>query len=84
MNVCEKCHDKIHHGEIKVNGYIQTSDGIELDVKTVEKINDIEDDLKKKVNLYRNDLKLSVNKIKEKLKEDGFTISNYKINKLLN
>lgn len=30
MSVCESCHDKIHQGEIKVMGYIQTTHGIEL------------------------------------------------------
>lgn len=30
VNVCAKCHDEIHAGNIKVNGYIQTSDGVQL------------------------------------------------------
>jgi len=93
MNVCEKCHDKIHNDEIKVNGYIQTTNGIELDVegskdliKNKNQNKDIdlpEDDLQKKVKLYRNSLKLSINKIKDKLKDDEIHISVYKINKLL-
>lgn len=30
MSVCEMCHDKIHHGEINIIGYMQTTDGVEL------------------------------------------------------
>lgn len=29
--VCEKCHLNIHHGKIRVNGYKDTSEGIQLD-----------------------------------------------------
>jgi DNA mismatch repair protein MutS len=28
--LCGSCHDKIHSGQLKVEGYVQTSDGIEL------------------------------------------------------
>jgi DNA mismatch repair protein MutS len=28
--ICEKCHDKIHNGELEVNGFIKTSNGVEL------------------------------------------------------
>lgn len=39
MSVCESCHDRIHHGEINVKGYMQTTHGVELiteppDIKT--------------------------------------------------
>ena len=36
-SICEKCHDKVHNDEIKINGYIQTSQGIELSYEVVEK-----------------------------------------------
>ena len=36
-SVCQKCHDKIHNDEIKINGYIQTSNGIELSYDLIEK-----------------------------------------------
>ena len=31
--LCKECHDKVHNKGIEINGYIQTSDGIELDFK---------------------------------------------------
>jgi DNA mismatch repair protein MutS len=82
MNVCENCHDKIHNGNINVNGYIQTSDGIELDIskKTTEKISD---ELLSKIKSYHIEMKLSISKIREKLKLEGFEFSIYKIKKLL-
>ena len=30
--LCEECHDKIHSGKINVNGYKQTSEGLELNI----------------------------------------------------
>jgi DNA mismatch repair protein MutS len=85
MNTCSKCHDKIHNGNIKVSGYVQTDQGVELDVKLDTNIDDINDNvtLSDKIKLYRNNMKLSIQKIKEKLKDEGIDISIYKINKLL-
>jgi DNA mismatch repair protein MutS len=38
--LCEKCHHDVHHGKLEINGYINTTDGIELDYKyTKQKIN---------------------------------------------
>ncbi len=31
--VCEKCHQNIHHAEIGINGYVQTSNGIIVSIK---------------------------------------------------
>lgn len=31
--LCKECHDKVHNKGIEINGFIQTSDGIELDFK---------------------------------------------------
>lgn len=84
MNVCENCHDNIHNGNINVKGYVQTSDGIELDIIKKEVIiSDEENELLEKVKSYRNEMKLSLNKTKEKLKNEGFDLTVYKINKLL-
>ena len=86
MNTCSKCHDKIHNGNIKVNGYLQTDQGVELDVihnMNDKNMNTTENDIKKKIKFYRIDNKLSINKIKEKLKSEGIDITIYKINKLL-
>ena len=34
MNVCEDCHYKIHANLININGYIQTTEGRQLDYST--------------------------------------------------
>ena len=36
-SICEKCHDKVHNNEIVINGYIETSNGVVLDYKIIEK-----------------------------------------------
>lgn len=30
VSLCRKCHTKVHNGELTINGYIMTSDGIKL------------------------------------------------------
>jgi DNA mismatch repair protein MutS len=83
MNVCENCHDKIHNGSIEIGGYIQTSDGVELDISKKKKHPE-NDELLEKIKLYSDgEIKLSKKKLCEKLKLEGYNISNYKINKLL-
>lgn len=60
--VCQKCHDMIDSDDIKVNGWIMTSKGIDLDyniIKNKEKI------LKKK---YNDDTISKINSIKKKFK----------------
>ena len=47
MEVCESCHDQIHHKEIKVDGYKMTSQGISLQVSNVSLPK--KDDTKEKV-----------------------------------
>ena len=32
ISLCEVCHNKVHHGELNINGYVQTTEGIELDM----------------------------------------------------
>ena len=79
MNVCESCHDKIHRDEIKVEGYVQTSNGIEL--KFSEHVID-----EKEVYKIVQDLTLkgiSKQKIKVLLAERGINVTLYKLNKML-
>ena len=49
-SICEKCHDKTHNDEIKINGYIETSKGIELDFEVVEK--EVQEEVKKTKKKY--------------------------------
>ena len=49
-SICEKCHDKVHNDEIKINGYIETSEGITLDFEVVDK--QIQEEVKKTKKKY--------------------------------
>ena len=35
--LCESCHNKVHHGNLEIKGYIETSEGIKLDSKEIYK-----------------------------------------------
>lgn len=82
MNVCTECHDKIHNNNIKVNGYIQTSDGVELDIIYNTSLKD--ENIDKLILSLRKDN--SIKKIKEILDEKypNEKITLYKIRKILN
>ena len=81
MNVCEECHNKIHSNMINVKGFIQTSEGVKLDV-TINK-NDCTN-YENRIKELRNEGK-SYNKILEiissEFKDENFTI--YKVKKYL-
>jgi hypothetical protein len=34
--LCKSCHHNVHHGNLDIRGYIQTSDGIKLDYSFIE------------------------------------------------
>lgn len=82
VNICISCHDKVHNDEIKIDGYIQTSTGVELKWCAIDKeING--DGVKNKI----IDLKkhgTSINKIVDTLKNvHNIHISRYKVSKIL-
>lgn len=80
INVCSKCHDNIHSDKIQVNGFIQTSSGIQLDYKIKEEsanLNKIEDVIKKLRNEGNSYTKI-LQKINEQF-EDKITL--YKVKK---
>jgi len=82
MNVCSSCHDEIHDKKIKVNGYIQTINGIRLDI---EKKNDCFGevvDLEKKVKDLRSEGN-SIAQIHDIMKKDYSDMTMYRIKKLL-
>ena len=81
MNVCSSCHDEIHDKKIKVNGYIQTINGIRLDI---EKKNDCFEivDLEKKAKDLRSEGN-SATQILDIMKKDYSDMTLYKIKKLL-
>ena len=46
--LCKVCHNKVHNGNLEINGYTQTSSGIKLDYNFLDKINFQEKKNKKK------------------------------------
>jgi len=79
MAVCDTCHDKIHNNEIKIDGYHQTSTGIELISHVVEDNSAKSDDeIKTAIQNLRKSGD-SYNKIADKL-----GISLYKVKKYIN
>jgi DNA mismatch repair protein MutS len=77
MAVCEECHDKIHANKINVEGYKQTSDGIEL--KIIE-----EKESGKDANLTKQQIiELLANKISQKQICETLNISLYKLRKII-
>jgi DNA mismatch repair protein MutS len=91
LNVCEECHDKIHADKVHIEGYIQTSDGVEVHVR--QGGHDKEDEeiqgegeaesLVQIVQRMRNEEHLSLQKIKAQLAKDNVMLSIYKIQQLL-
>jgi len=80
MTVCESCHTKIHNDEIKVNGFLQTSNGVILDYENKEKI--LKNDVEKKIIDLRNDGK-SYQKIFEIINKEEQKITLYMIKKII-
>lgn len=36
VSLCKKCHNQVHNGDLVINGYVETSEGIELSFKYIE------------------------------------------------
>jgi DNA mismatch repair protein MutS len=86
VQLCEKCHDNIHYGKLRITGYKQTSDGIELNYneeeKEEEKHNSNDDLTKNVIDIYKR--VKSLKKTKETLKSlYNIDITDYKINKII-
>ena len=81
--ICNKCHDEVHRDNIKISGYIQTSNGVELSydkapVKT-EDHNGI-------VNIVKDFVragKTKVDILKILASEHNVYLTNYKLNKII-
>lgn len=39
MNICESCHDAVHAGKIEVDGYQQTTNGVQLGIRHIQDMN---------------------------------------------
>ena len=82
MTICTICHDKIHNNEIKINGFLQTSNGVVLEYEVKEKI--IKNDIEKKIIELRNNGK-SFQKIFEIInnEKENQKITLYMIKKII-
>jgi DNA mismatch repair protein MutS len=85
INVCAICHDKIHNKEIKINGFVQTSNGIKLEIeKEKQPDGNFENilknriiELRKKSYSYNNIHKI----VNDEFKNENTTL--YKIKKII-
>ena len=81
INVCTNCHDKIHANEIKVEGYIQTTNGVQLEVEKID--NNVDVDIDYLVKSLKNK-GMSLSKILETVNTTNTdNITMYKIKKIL-
>jgi DNA mismatch repair protein MutS len=85
INVCSICHDKIHNKEIKINGFVQTTNGIKLEIEKEKLINEnFEENLKNKIIELRKK-SYSYNNIHKMINEEykNSNTSLYKIKKII-
>lgn len=83
--VCESCHNSIHHGNLTINGYIQTSDGVVLDYTWDKKKTNLNlEAIKKNLLDYLKNYPQSKRKDMIKFLQNMYdNLSTYKIDKLI-
>ena len=93
VQLCESCHYKVHHGNLRIHGYIQTDKGIQLNYEYIEKYKATS---KKKFNKKQIDIilsyqdnitdkKITKNHLIKKLElEHEIKISSNTLNKIFN
>jgi DNA mismatch repair protein MutS len=72
--LCNKCHDMVHNNKIIINGWIETSDGINLDYKKIDK-----QEIETKCNLDKYTIELVDYILKLKNKINDPKIARFKI-----
>jgi DNA mismatch repair protein MutS len=77
--ICTKCHDEIHRDNIKISGYIQTSNGVELNYQKEPKTDDCKHLVKDLVRAG----KTKVDILKILASEHNVYLTNYKLNKII-
>lgn len=82
INVCAKCHDDIHNKLIKVNGYVQTTDGIKLQW-TKLKGDDLDANIVNMITSLRKSGETVQGIIKKVATDMGVTLTRYKVQKML-
>jgi DNA mismatch repair protein MutS len=81
--LCSKCHDDIHSKKIIVNGFVQTSDGYELDYVPDAGAKPVSDMSKDIVHIFSDNNILKTKKEKYDYIIKKYNITKYKINKIL-
>lgn len=83
--LCEECHEKVHHDVIRVNGWVQTTNGVKLDFSHVEK-NKGEQENEHRLHTLVHTVRAK-NSLTQTLHilnvEHKMNISKYKINKIM-
>ena len=82
--ICNECHHKIHHGNLKIHGYKDTTHGVKLQFDYIESNNQymINDLVLDKISKMKSTLtkKMIIQRLKD---EDDISLSPYKLNKIL-
>jgi DNA mismatch repair protein MutS len=88
--LCDKCHDEVHHGDLSITGYKQTSEGVVLDYTKESKTNQIENNDNQDIERDIRELLSNHPNMKRKdiihtiiQKYNGVEVSQYKIDKIL-
>lgn len=84
--LCENCHHNVHNGKLNINGYKQTSDGVQLDFshssfKNKHDINDM--NVMERVKTFKKE-GMSNKQILMELEKENIMMTNYKLRKCLN
>jgi DNA mismatch repair protein MutS len=88
VQLCEKCHNKIHYGKLRISGYQQTSEGIELKYTELneekqQEINNNNDELNDRVLEIYNKVKSKKKTVETMKSLYNIDISEYRINKIV-
>ena len=80
--LCNECHNNIHHGNLHIHGYKDTTSGIKLQFEYTNNSNQFNNIILEKISKLKKTLtnKAIIQKLKE---EDNISLSVYKFNKIL-
>lgn len=90
VQLCSDCHNKVHHENLRITGYVDTSEGVELQYKFIEPEAIVLNSNRKKYNedtidiikdIYKNTK--NVSRTRKKLESQGISISNNTLKKIV-
>jgi DNA mismatch repair protein MutS len=82
--LCESCHNRVHHGNLKISGYVQTSSGVSIQCS--EHSEDPQPNVSRDVIIEYMQMERNNKKSKQKIYEELsalYGVSKYKIRKIL-